>query len=99
MRAGAEARFHIARQALCLRRRDPQPGEHILDLGCGDGVLTEKIVERGASVVGIDNSPDMVGAARKRGLDAIPGYQFVAYDEYPGKAEILRRVNVALGER
>ena len=29
---------------------------------------------------------------RKRGLDAIPGYQFVSYDEYPGKAEILRRV-------
>jgi hypothetical protein len=29
---------------------------------------------------------------RKRGLDAIPGYQFVAYDEYPGKEEIARRV-------
>jgi hypothetical protein len=29
---------------------------------------------------------------RKRGLDATPGYQFVAYDEYPGKEEILRRV-------
>ncbi|RPH71102.1 MAG: hypothetical protein EHM78_08775 [Myxococcaceae bacterium] len=29
---------------------------------------------------------------RKRGLEAIPGYQFVSYDEYPGKAEILRRV-------
>ena len=29
---------------------------------------------------------------RKRGLDAIPGYQFVAYDEYPGREEILRRV-------
>jgi 2-polyprenyl-3-methyl-5-hydroxy-6-metoxy-1,4-benzoquinol methylase len=23
---------------------NPQPGEHILDLGCGDGALTEKIV-------------------------------------------------------
>jgi SAM-dependent methyltransferase len=49
---------------------DPRPGEAILDVGCGDGALTEKILERGASVVGIDNSPDMVGAARKRGLDA-----------------------------
>ena len=49
---------------------DPRPGEIILDVGCGDGTLTEKILERGAGVVGIDNSPSMVGAARRRGLDA-----------------------------
>ena len=49
---------------------DPRPGETILDVGCGDGTLTEKILERGAGVVGIDNSPSMVGAARLRGLDA-----------------------------
>ena len=28
---------------------DPQPGEQILDVGCGEGTLTEKIVERGAT--------------------------------------------------
>jgi SAM-dependent methyltransferase len=49
---------------------DPQPGEHVLDVGCGDGTLTRKIVERGASVVGIDNNLSMIGAARARGLDA-----------------------------
>jgi len=49
---------------------DPQPGEHILDVGCGDGSLTVKIVERGASVVGIDNSLSMVAAAKAKGLDA-----------------------------
>ena len=49
---------------------DPQPGEHILDVGCGDGALTQKIVERGATVVGIDNSLSMVAAAKARGLDA-----------------------------
>jgi SAM-dependent methyltransferase len=48
---------------------DPQPGEHILDVGCGDGALTAKIVERGATVVGIDNSLSMVAAAKARGLD------------------------------
>lgn len=47
-----------------------QPSERILDLGCGDGVLTEKLVALGAQVVGIDNSPDMIAAARQRGLDA-----------------------------
>ena len=48
----------------------PQPGERILDLGSGDGVLTEKIAAAGASVVGVDAAADMVAAARKRGLDA-----------------------------
>lgn len=56
--------------AAALELLDPQPGEHILDVGCGDGTLTEKIAERGATVVGIDNSIEMVGAARAKGLDA-----------------------------
>jgi trans-aconitate methyltransferase len=49
---------------------DPQPGEHILDVGCGEGTLTQKIVERGATVVGIDNSLDMIAAARAKRIDA-----------------------------
>lgn len=49
---------------------DPQPGEYILDVGCGDGTLTLKIKEAGADVVGIDNSLSMIGAARAKGLDA-----------------------------
>ena len=51
---------------------DPQPGEHILDVGCGDGTLTLKIKDVGADVVGIDNSLSMIGAARTKGLDARP---------------------------
>ena len=50
---------------------DPQPGERILDVGCGDGTLTRKIVERGATVLGIDNSPEMTEAARAKGVDAV----------------------------
>ena len=49
---------------------DPQPGERILDVGCGEGTLTRRIVERGATVLGIDNSLEMIGAAREKGLDA-----------------------------
>ena len=48
----------------------PQPGERILDLGCGDGILSEKIAAAGADVVAVDAGPDMVAAARARGLDA-----------------------------
>lgn len=58
----------LGRAALDLL--DPQPGETILDVGCGDGTLTAEIAARGASVVGIDNSLSMIGAARARGLDA-----------------------------
>src|ERR1700758_1718138 len=48
----------------------PKPGEQILDLGCGDGVLTEKIAAAGATVSAVDAAADMVAAARRRGLDA-----------------------------
>ena len=46
----------------------PQPGEHILDLGCGDGALTEQLAASGAIVTGVDASLAMVAAARTRGL-------------------------------
>ena len=46
----------------------PQPGERILDLGCGDGALTKEIAARGAEVVGFDSSAELATAARKRGL-------------------------------
>nr|WP_294171087.1 class I SAM-dependent methyltransferase [uncultured Sphingomonas sp.] len=49
---------------------DPRQGERILDVGCGEGALTQQIVDRGATVVGIDSSPSMVEAACARGLDA-----------------------------
>lgn len=49
---------------------DPQAGERILDVGCGEGTLTRRIAERGATVVGIDSSPEMVEAAQASGVDA-----------------------------
>jgi SAM-dependent methyltransferase len=48
----------------------PQPGERILDLGCGEGQLTAKIAAAGAKVFGVDASPDMVEATQRRGIDA-----------------------------
>ena len=47
-----------------------QPGERILDLGCGDGQLTARLAETGAIVTGVDASAEMVAAARARGVTA-----------------------------
>jgi trans-aconitate methyltransferase len=46
----------------------PKPGEEILDLGCGDGALTEQLAAMGAIVTGVDASPTMLTAARQRNL-------------------------------
>ena len=50
---------------------DPQPGERILDVGCGEGSLTKEIAQRGALVLGIDNSQEMIDAARRNGIEAL----------------------------
>ena len=42
----------------------PQPGERILDLGCGTGYLTNIISASGATVVGIDSSLEMISKAK-----------------------------------
>ncbi|PQP02818.1 MULTISPECIES: class I SAM-dependent methyltransferase [Pseudomonas] len=44
-------------------------GERVLDIGCGDGYLSEQLARQGAEVVGFDYSPEQVKAARLRGLD------------------------------
>lgn len=47
----------------------PKPGERILDLGCGDGALTLRLVQLGCFVVGVDSSPEQIAAAQRLGLD------------------------------
>ena len=51
----------------------PRPGERILDLGCGDGALTEKLAASGAEVLGVDFSAEQIAAAKARGLTAEVG--------------------------
>lgn len=41
----------------------PRPGEKILDVGCGTGHLTAELAARGAEVLGVDLSPDMIAEA------------------------------------
>lgn len=45
---------------------DPHPSDIVLDLGCGDGVLTTKLARKTKTVVGIDSSPSMIEAAQEK---------------------------------
>ncbi|RAK02238.1 trans-aconitate methyltransferase [Larkinella arboricola] len=45
---------------------NPQPGELILDLGCGSGELTQQLANRGATVIGLDASASMLDKARQQ---------------------------------
>src|SRR5215469_7788601 len=73
----------------------PRAGERILDLGCGDGALTQKLAELGCDVVGVDSSAPQIEAARRLGLDArVAGgarnpWYFPTVEEYA--ARLIRR--------
>ncbi len=49
-----------------IGKLEMQGGEHVLDIGCGDGKVTSSIAKKntGGTVVGIDRSSDMIGLAQ-----------------------------------
>jgi len=49
---------------LIISMSGPLEGAKVLDVGCGDGILTDKLVELGADAVGVDTNPDMIAAAQ-----------------------------------
>ena len=49
---------------------DVQPDEYVLDLGCGEGTLSEELVARGARLIGVDTSEQFLEAAHSRGVRA-----------------------------
>jgi SAM-dependent methyltransferase len=64
-----------------LQRIDLQPGQHLLDLGCGAGGISRYMAERtGARVTGMDYSADAVAVARQRAADSSAQLDFVQGD-------------------
>jgi 2-polyprenyl-6-hydroxyphenyl methylase/3-demethylubiquinone-9 3-methyltransferase len=47
-----------------VEERCALPGRHVLDVGCGGGLLAEALVGRGAQVAGIDLADGMIEVAR-----------------------------------
>lgn len=70
-RYARNARFVSDLGSPVLELLAPARGERILDLGCGDGALTLDLMAAGADVLGLDASPEQVGAARDKGVHAI----------------------------
>lgn len=69
----SNARFVGDLAARAVELLNPRPGERIIDIGCGDGYLTEKIASTGALMTGVDYSPELVAVAQARGLDVRVG--------------------------
>jgi trans-aconitate methyltransferase len=84
VRYARNARFVADLGAPVVELLAPQPGERILDLGCGDGALTAKLAAMGCDVVGVDASPQQIAAAQKLGLDArvMPGEALTFDNEF-----------------
>jgi trans-aconitate methyltransferase len=69
---------------------DPQPDEKIIDLGCGAGALAAEISARGAAVLGIDSSPDMIAKAKAHypelSFTVADAHQFTVAERYDAVA-------------
>lgn len=67
---GASGAWHASIALALVDAADPQPGECVLDLGCGTGLATLLAAGRGAAVTGLDLSPQMVAVARAKAAAA-----------------------------
>jgi trans-aconitate methyltransferase len=72
----ANGRFVATLASGVVALLNSQPAEQILDLGCGDGVLTEQLAASGAIVTGVDSSAAMLTAARERNPHNTSGLVF-----------------------
>ena len=64
-------------------------GCRVLDIGCGDGEFALELTKRGAIVTGIDSSPAMIDAARRRATqhNADITFQVAVAEHLPFPAE------------
>lgn len=76
--------------AALLARADYQPGERVLDLGCGGGATTLAIAERvgpAGAALGLDVAPMLVERARQRAAGAGSTARFVCADAATAKLD------------
>jgi ubiquinone/menaquinone biosynthesis C-methylase UbiE len=84
-----------------VRLLEPQAGQGIVDVACGQGVLCRKLFELGVEVTGIDASEQLIAAARERSNPAIAyrvadarELSFLPPDRFDGAACLLAIQNI-----
>ena len=56
--------WHYEKERNIRKFSPPMPGERVLDVGCGSGVLADLLASMGAEVTGIDANPKAIEFAR-----------------------------------
>lgn len=52
----------------------------VLDLGCGTGTLTQMLHKKGYDMIGVDNSPEMLGIAMEKSAESGEGILYLLQD-------------------
>lgn len=88
-RAYADAAAYLAHRADLVVALGPElvPGDEVLDLACGDGGMGELLVARGFRYRGVDSTPEMVEAAKRRLGDRSP-FELGDFNEYVPPAPV-----------
>ncbi len=58
--------WHEAKQLVIDRFLPPSPGDFVMDVGCGSGVIANHLAERGAEVIAVDGNPSAIAFAQKQ---------------------------------
>jgi len=68
--AGSEFHQHVVIPGVS-RLLAPKPGEPMIDIACGQGVLCRALAERGVDITGVDAASGLIRAARERGPESV----------------------------
>jgi SAM-dependent methyltransferase len=66
-------------------------GRTVLDVGCGTGIASRQMAQRGARVLGVEAGPRMAAIARRHGIDVEVG----AFEDWDPSGRIFDRVTSA----
>jgi 2-polyprenyl-3-methyl-5-hydroxy-6-metoxy-1,4-benzoquinol methylase len=73
--------WHAEKERVIRRHNMPAPGEAVLDIGCGSGVLSDFLARHGANVTAIDSNPAAIEYARRVFGDSGADFKLATVDE------------------
>jgi 2-polyprenyl-3-methyl-5-hydroxy-6-metoxy-1,4-benzoquinol methylase len=59
-----------------LFKKYTKPSDHILDLGCGSGIFSQYLAQKGSTVLGIDGSEKMINLCEKSNTPPLPNLSY-----------------------